>query len=168
MMYCKECDTQKNKEDFVTVQFDTLGNELKHSFCKECYYSKKICQICKKEKNIFEFSKNQRSISGKVLRRPSCKDCRKKKVSLSQKDKKEYIKKNPPPKIGESFNCPICHKNILIQKIGDVNLDHSHINGEIRGWLCRKCNTALGTFDDNPTILRRAIDWVLRRLSIFF
>ena len=166
-MLCKECDKEKNKSDFVDVKIDTLGKLLKHPFCKDCYYSKRVCQICKKEKSIFEFSKNQRAISGRVIRRPSCKDCRKKKVSISQKAKEEYIKNNPPPAIGEIFNCPICQKDILIQKEGDVNLDHSHIDGSIRGWLCRKCNTALGTFDDNPSILKRAIDWILKRLNIF-
>ena len=166
-MHCKECDKEKNQKDFINLEFDPLGNKLKHSFCKDCYYSKRVCQICKKEKSIFEFSKNQRAISGRVIRRPSCKDCRKKKIPLSQKEKREYIQKNPPPKIGESFNCPICQKNILIQKEGDVNLDHSHIDGKIRGWLCRKCNTALGTFDDSPSVLQRAIDWVLRKINIF-
>lgn len=57
-MLCKECDIEKNKNDFVDIKIDTLGNPLKHPFCKDCYYSKRVCQICKKEKSIFEFSKN--------------------------------------------------------------------------------------------------------------
>ena len=58
IMLCKECDIEKNKNDFVDIKIDTLGNPLKHPFCKDCYYSKRVCQICKKEKSIFEFSKN--------------------------------------------------------------------------------------------------------------
>ena len=43
-----------------------------------------------------------------------------------------------------------------------------YADGRIRGWLCRKCNTALGTFDDNPTLLQQAIDWIPGKLFSTF
>jgi hypothetical protein len=39
-------------------------------------------------------------------------------------------------------------------------LDHSHITGKIRGWLCDNCNTAIGKLKESPEVLRRAADWV--------
>ena len=164
---CKECDTDKDEKDFEDKKYDTRGKPLKHLFCKSCYHSTRVCQICKKKKSIFEFETNQRAIKGQVIRRPSCRDCMGKKARLDPKIRRQYIKDNPPPKRGETFTCPICQKEILVQKEGDVNLDHSHVDGKIRGWLCRKCNTALGTFDDSPTILRRALDWVLGKIHVW-
>lgn len=35
-------------------------------------------------------------------------------------------------------------------------VDHSHVDGTVRGLLCRFCNLTLGTALDSPEILRRA------------
>lgn len=34
-------------------------------------------------------------------------------------------------------------------------------NGEIRGLLCGRCNSALGLFEDDPVRIRRAVEYVL-------
>ena len=39
-------------------------------------------------------------------------------------------------------------------------LDHDHDTGEARGWLCNKCNSALGWFDDNIDFLKRAVQYL--------
>jgi hypothetical protein len=39
-------------------------------------------------------------------------------------------------------------------------LDHSHETGLVRGYLCNKCNRALGLFQDNLENLRRAADYL--------
>jgi hypothetical protein len=38
--------------------------------------------------------------------------------------------------------------------------DHDHATGEFRGWLCLKCNVALGVLDDDPRILRALVDYL--------
>jgi len=37
--------------------------------------------------------------------------------------------------------CPCCGL------VGRLVLDHNHITGEIRGWLCNRCNIALGWWE---------------------
>jgi hypothetical protein len=38
--------------------------------------------------------------------------------------------------------------------------DHDHKSGRWRGYLCGLCNTGLGAFRDNPSILLRAIQYL--------
>lgn len=41
-------------------------------------------------------------------------------------------------------------------------LDHCHVTGEFRGWLCTSCNTAIGKLGDNLEGLYRAIAYLKR------
>lgn len=38
--------------------------------------------------------------------------------------------------------------------------DHDHRSGIFRGTLCSKCNSAIGMFQDNPTFLRKAAEYL--------
>ena len=39
-------------------------------------------------------------------------------------------------------------------------LDHNHITGDFRGFLCHRCNRSIGGFKDDVEILKRAIKWL--------
>ena len=39
-------------------------------------------------------------------------------------------------------------------------VDHNHETGEVRGLLCDNCNTGLGMFKDNPSLLAKAINYL--------
>src|SRR3989338_2607096 len=54
--------------------------------------------------------------------------------------------------IGKPFHCPVCEKTIIRQFKNDVVLDHFHLNGEIRGWICRQCNSNIGMMDEDVSI----------------
>lgn len=128
----------------------------------------KVCRICKIEKPIEAFAKNQFGKNNRILRRPVCRECYAKKIKLNAKEKKAYILANPRPKIGESFTCPLCHKSFVRQFQNDVVLDHSHIDGSIRGWVCSSCNTSIGKFGEDIGTLERAIEWIKKSLKILF
>lgn len=45
-------------------------------------------------------------------------------------------------------------------KRGNLELDHCHETGEVRGLLCGDCNTAAGRVGDNSAILRLLADYI--------
>jgi hypothetical protein len=55
--------------------------------------------------------------------------------------------------------CAICgiEESVCKQKLC---MDHNHTTGKFRGWLCHKCNSGIGSFDDNPHLLEKAASWL--------
>lgn len=41
-----------------------------------------------------------------------------------------------------------------------IAYDHDHKTGKHRGWLCMKCNTALGLVNDDIKLLQKMIDYL--------
>lgn len=54
--------------------------------------------------------------------------------------------------------CFICRR--ATGKTRRLTVDHNHKTGEVRGLLCRPCNTMLGLFRDDPAAFQRAIDYL--------
>lgn len=121
----------------------------------------KVCKVCKQNKSIESFAPNQYGKNNRILRRPVCRECYAKKVKANPEEKKEYEKQNPRPEIGEPFYCPVCERNFVREHRNDVVLDHSHVDGSVRGWLCSSCNTSIGKFRDDADTLQRAKDWII-------
>ena len=42
-------------------------------------------------------------------------------------------------------------------------IDHDHVTGEFRGWVCTPCNTALAAFGDNLEGVLRAVVYLIRK-----
>ena len=40
------------------------------------------------------------------------------------------------------------------------NIDHDHLTGKVRGLLCKKCNSGLSYFYDNPQLLLNAVQYL--------
>lgn len=65
--------------------------------------------------------------------------------------------------IKQNNRCAICNKELTkIHKNGVLAryIDHNHTTGEVRGILCQQCNVALGMFNDDPELLRKAADYI--------
>lgn len=146
----------------------------------------KICTKCKEIKDLSEFDKRSRSKDGLKSR---CKTCSRKDHYLWQKSnpnnkyksKRNHELKNPDKtrdkKLRQKYgltskeyddilnkqneSCAICkrHKSEFKKAL---HTDHNHSSGEIRGILCQKCNRGLGYFNDNPELLKAAIDYITK------
>ena len=59
--------------------------------------------------------------------------------------------------------CAICCNPETATRNGVVRslaVDHCHESGRVRGLLCSNCNTALGKFKDDATIIRKAVKYL--------
>lgn len=65
--------------------------------------------------------------------------------------------------------CAICEQQeTRVDKAGAVRfmpVDHCHKTGKIRALLCTSCNTALGGFKDDPSLLRKAAEYIEKHLA---
>ena len=46
---------------------------------------------------------------------------------------------------------------------GKICFDHCHVTGKFRGWICHKCNLALGHAADNPDTLMKLAKYLKKR-----
>lgn len=58
----------------------------------------------------------------------------------------------------QHHQCKICLKPF--EKSRDINIDHNHKTGKVRGLLCARCNPAIGSLMEDEFILARAIAYL--------
>lgn len=56
--------------------------------------------------------------------------------------------------------CAICEKKFA--NPSKTFVDHNHETGKIRGLLCPKCNLAIGLLNDDPKLMAKVIEYLLR------
>ena len=105
----------------------------------------KVCIKCNQEKPVRVFAHFLDRGGERV-----CQKCR----SFLSKVAHNLRKINPHP--GKDSPCPICLRS------NDLVLDHDHETSEFRGYICSRCNTALGFFEDNYTFITRAVEYLKR------
>ena len=125
----------------------------------------KVCSKCNEYLPLSAFS----PCSGGNYLRAECRSCNTKMSAIRKKLKQEY----GVPKKG--YVCPICNlgeEKVLRSGTATSNtpwvIDHCHDTETFRGWLCHKCNRALGGFDDNLQTLNRAKEYVENHLRKIF
>lgn len=156
-----------------TVHF--IGHEEPYVIPNESYvifsplktgdlFDKKVCNVCHRLLPTERFAKNQNGKNNRTVRRPSCEECRKiiDGVSMSLQERRKWAASKPHLKF---FSCPICHKTTIPGLTSKVVLDHDHISGKARGWICDSCNTGIGRFKDDIVLLENAIDFLKKQQS---
>ena len=139
---------------------------------------KKICRGCRKPKPLIEFYRTTDNSTGFRAR---CKSC-------TTKQNKAWRKVNP--KKHRAIVRRANHRNNLSKRFGiteaqfdelwsrcdgrcaicgdaesrdrRLSLDHDHETGELRGFLCSRCNLILGQVKDSPELLERAVVYLKR------
>lgn len=119
-------------------------------FCKKC--------------QIMQPLSNYGRDSGSNKLSSSCRPCGKR---LGKQVKKLLKETQPPP---DDYICPGCLRDeqtirsslrFRKRKAGRIwSLDHDHKNGKFRGWICNKCNLALGNMNDDLEYARRLVKYL--------
>lgn len=114
------------------------------------------CNGCKIDLPLSEYGFD----SGGNKRRSHCRACDKKYARQS----KILRKMISPP--AADHKCPICDRTLneiigaskgkIRNKTVTWSLDHDHETGKFRGWICNKCNLALGNFNDDIARIKNA------------
>lgn len=132
----------------------------------------KQCSRCKETKPLSEFHLRSKT---QPWPKSACKECHRERA-------RGYWKEKPLPKevqrernLQKSFGIGVEKYNQLLEAqehkcaiCGTLEcpsgknfaVDHCHTSGIIRGLLCQFCNTALGKFKDNVSLLEKAINYL--------
>ena len=57
----------------------------------------------------------------------------------------------------QQYSCAICKTQL---SESELQVDHCHNSGKIRGLLCFSCNLSLGMFKDNIQLLYQAVEYL--------
>ena len=114
----------------------------------------KQCPKCKETKQATKefFKPDQRTSTGLSSWCRACQRKAQRERRQRQPDKDWNLPKYQHPRFREArqqTECVICGNPATV-------VDHDHKTGHIRGGLCQNCNTGLGMFRDDPTLLELA------------
>jgi hypothetical protein len=70
----------------------------------------------------------------------------------------------PIPPYPEPGYCECCGRREPRGQ-GRWHLDHDHITGEFRGWLCSTCNTGIGHLGDTIDAIKAALKYLTREID---
>lgn len=153
---CRSCKLPKDLVEFHKDCTKSLGHR---NICKLCYknYTSKddVRNRRLKYHKEYDLKNKDRKIEYRLKTKEQASKRSKKhqlktKYNLTEEQFSQMIE-------NQSNRCLICAKETSLV------VDHNHKNGEVRGLLCKHCNTGLGMFKDNPLFLRQAIDYLLKK-----
>ena len=157
MKRCARCEETKAVESFAN---DKQKADGKDAYCRECRA---------------EFQRNWRNRDRENYRAKARASRVKNAGSINAKQRADYAKN---PLKWRDYNlralygitaaeydamfeaqqgrCAICGKTSKRK----LHVDHNHKTKKVRALLCTNHNTALGLFDEDPDLLRRAIEYL--------
>ena len=141
-----------------------------------------ICKRCREDKLIRDYYYD----SCNKTHRKECKECTKKyeqganhsrsgqKREYYKKDKAIRKKKRIPRKseLKRKYNLTLEEYDVMVtaqhgvcaicgnSSFQDLGVDHNHKTRKVRGLLCTVCNTGIGFFHENITVLENAISYL--------
>ena len=130
----------------------------------------KVCSRCKEEKPVEAFSKLKQAKDGL---RHACRECLSKDYYDNLESRRATIRNSTlkyrygitQEEYEEIFNkqegrCSICDKTSNRYLTNNLDIDHDHNTGKVRGLLCNNCNRGIGHLQEDVNILRKAIEYL--------
>lgn len=156
---CKKCNIIKNTSEFYIEINKKRKYTRFRSYCKSC--ENLIRSNKRKNDDNFRLRENARSKKWSLDNPERSKNgirnaTLKLKYGIGIKEYQLLFKK-------QHGKCAICETiNSGGRENKSFHIDHNHITGQIRGLLCWSCNTSLGKFNDDPKLLMKASEYLLK------
>lgn len=155
MKKCTNCKIEKELSEFAKDKYNPDGLTYRCKKCRNIHYN--------------EFYK--RNPEKQKIKNDSQKENRKKYYSSEEgikSSRRSHLKRAfgiSLEQYEDMFNiqngkCAICNDFKTHDKHGVLAVDHCHKTGKIRDLLCFKCNTVLGSVNDNIEILKNMINYL--------
>jgi hypothetical protein len=146
----------------------------------------KRCSRCKEMKSVDEFFADKNRYDGRQQYCMTCQNARHRQwVDENREQVNRYAREryqNDPHRYMEyerksHYGLPHgTYERMLIEQGGKCAIcgtddpsprrhfavDHCHTTGTVRGLLCQSCNHGLGRFNDSPSILEKALKYLLK------
>ena len=120
----------------------------------------KVCNQCFTLKPVSAFDANQSRKDGSTIYRPTCSDCRQGIDGVRNHAVRQDGTKPYKPETGAFWRCPICEKDGIVGVTVKLVLDHGHLTGDARDYVCDSCNTGLGRFRNGKDFLKNALAFI--------
>lgn len=181
---CKACDAARHAELHPPQPRKPRDEEAERARYAARWSEPKQCTKCSEVKDRSEFHKSRDGKYGPILK-PTCKLCDAAQARQWFADNSERASENRRRwNLQNTYGLSVAEYNALLREQGGVcavcgkgepnahgrtgkqfrlAVDHCHETGAVRGLLCQKCNRAIGLLGDDPTLMRKAISYLLRR-----
>lgn len=163
---CRQCKREMRFEQFATAQSTRTGFQ---NVCRQC------------------ISDNNKRYNSTVqnVRREKCKAYYEANKEFCKNISREWRRENPRKHrdailkalygltldkyeemlASQEGLCAICRRPESQANRKNLNVDHNHSTGEVRGLLCSLCNRAIGYFQDDISILMSAVSYLKKAKS---
>jgi hypothetical protein len=131
---CKACGLQRKREANYPVTM-----------------AEKYCQDCGLTLPASEFPRDKKRVGGL---RANCRDC----AAIENAARLYSIPKELARELRSREQCDLC--GVPYKSKSDVNIDHCHDTGAVRGAICTCCNLMLGGARDCPDVLMKAVRYL--------
>ena len=157
--YCKPCMSEWRRERNPIVAGSRLVTE-------------KRCPTCKETKPAGEFFRNKNTTDGlygycKPCWTAYCKDHGSDPAQRAAHARAFHLRRNYGLTVEEydamlEAQCGVCVCGNVCATGKRLAVDHDHKTGEVRGLLCRRCNSILGYVDDDIALLVTLTEYLRR------
>ncbi len=170
---CPRCTTFKPTTDFYSNKGRKDGLATQ---CKNCHNewarnnTARRIEYCKEYRSIIENKEKMNAYSREYSKTETFKEIqnRYKATEKHKETRWRYWLKLSYNITPEQFNqmmelqggvCAICRKSCRTH--ARLSIDHNHTTGQVRGLLCRDCNSAIGLLKDSPDLIEKAKQYLL-------
>lgn len=152
---CSNCGAEKTHAEFHR---NHKAKDQRSSWCRECDHARNAERMRDPERrrHILEKCKEYRANNQQKRARCRRKDGLLRRYGITVAQYEAMYER-------QCGRCALCGVDSPTFGPGGsrLHVDHDHATGAVRGLLCGACNTALGSFRDDPEVLETAA-WYLR------